>query len=643
MSLLAPLALLFSLLTVPLLLLYMLKLRREDVRVPSTLLWQQALRDLQANTPWQKLRRNLLLLLQLLALIALVLALSRPVMRVPAAANGSLILLLDASASMNATDVSPSRFEAARSAAAELIASLQADASLTLIQVGAQPQTLISTSRDKTALTAALRQAAPQNSRADWRAAFALAAGAASLTPPDQTSIVILSDGGIPADLPPLPVPVRYLPIGSSSQNLAITALSPRAAAQTLQLFVSVRNYGNAPQSAILALYQNAALFSSQQITIPPNQTFNLTLPDLPNATALYEARLSPLPGSDTLDPLTLDDHAYTAYNPGGQRNVLLVTSGNLFLEQILAAVPQINAYRALPDDTGTLQLPDQRFDLYVLDGILPDPLPPGNLLLINPPTSPLLTIGAPFTNTAPAQIQASPLTANLDWSPVYVAQAQRAELPLWAIPLVQSPGGTLVFAGETQNRRIAGLTFNLQDSDLPLRIAFPVLFSHLLDYLAPGRVFDPKITLTPGDSVTLYPQPDVAQVVVVLPNGSAQPLGRDLLGSGIAFNQTQQPGFYTVNLLREGQQSAQADVFAVNPFFPEESAIAPAQMLTIGQSSITPTQEQSYGQREFWGALTAVALALLTLEWWYAHGMPRLSGFSAIPRIQSLIKRKNP
>lgn len=641
MSLLAPLALLFSLLIIPLVLLYMLKLRREDVRVPSTLLWQQALRDLQANTPWQKLRRNLLLLLQLLALIALVLALSRPAVRVPAAANGSLILLLDASASMNATDVSPSRFESARAAAADLITNLQADASLTLIQVGAQPQTLISASRDKTALAAALRRAAPQNSRADWHAAFALAAGAASLTPPNQTSIVILSDGGLPPDLPPLPVPVRYLPIGSSNQNLAITALSPRAVAQSLQLFVSVRNYGSAPQSAILALYRNATLFSSQQITVPANQTFNLTLPDLPNTAALYEARLTPLSGSNTLDPLSLDDHAYTAYNPNSQRNILLISTGNLFLEQILAAVPQINAYRALPNDTGTLQLPDQRFDLYVLDGILPNPLPPGNLLLINPPNSALLPVGTPFTNTAPAQVNPHPLTANLDWTPVYIAKANQTNLPLWAIPLVQSPGGTLVFAGENQSRRIAGLTFNLQDSDLPLRIAFPVLFSNLLNYLAPGRIFDPKIALTPGDSITLHPQPDVAQVVIVLPDGSAQSLGRDLLGSGITFNQTQQLGFYTVNLLREGQQTAQADAFAVNPFLPEESAIAPAQMLTIGQSSIAAVQEPTYGQREFWGALTAVALALLTLEWWYAHGMPRPSGLANLPVLLSLIQRK--
>ena len=58
MSLLTPLALLLGLLAVPILILYMLKLRRREVEVSSTLLWQLLLRDREANAPWQRLRRN---------------------------------------------------------------------------------------------------------------------------------------------------------------------------------------------------------------------------------------------------------------------------------------------------------------------------------------------------------------------------------------------------------------------------------------------------------------------------------------------------------------------------------------------------------------------------------------------------------
>src|SRR5205085_3608932 len=98
MSFLAPLALALGLLAVPIIVLYMLKLRRREVEVSSTILWQLLMRDREANAPWQRLRRNLLLMLQLLLLIALVLALARPFWRVPTVASGTLVVLLDGSA-----------------------------------------------------------------------------------------------------------------------------------------------------------------------------------------------------------------------------------------------------------------------------------------------------------------------------------------------------------------------------------------------------------------------------------------------------------------------------------------------------------------------------------------------------------------
>ena len=92
MQFLTPLAFLLASLAIPIILLYMLKLRRKQIQVSSTLLWVQLLRDQQANAPWQKLRRNLLLILQLLILAALVVALARPAIQVPAVASGSVVV-----------------------------------------------------------------------------------------------------------------------------------------------------------------------------------------------------------------------------------------------------------------------------------------------------------------------------------------------------------------------------------------------------------------------------------------------------------------------------------------------------------------------------------------------------------------------
>ena len=249
----------------------MLKLRRREVEISSTLLWQMVLRDREANSPWQRLRRNLLLLVQLLLLAAMVLALARPFWRVPTVANGTLVVLLDGSASMQATDVAgaATRFEAARAAIRKLIDDLGTNGSMSIILVGQQPQVLASATANKTDLYDALARAAPSQGEGDWAAATALASGAVRAGDAAHSVVVVVSDGGLPANLPPLPVQVRYIPLGSSSDNLAIRALALRPTAGGPELFASVANYGPAVRPIIVSVSINGKLYSAQQLTVP--------------------------------------------------------------------------------------------------------------------------------------------------------------------------------------------------------------------------------------------------------------------------------------------------------------------------------------------------------------------------------------
>src|SRR5215210_564893 len=123
MGILFPLAMGLLALAIPIVIFYMLRLRREELAVSSSLLWRRALLDRTANSPWQRLRRNLLLLLQLLLLILLVLSLARPFLLAGAAATGNMVVVLDASASMQTRDETGgrSRFERARAEVSALI------------------------------------------------------------------------------------------------------------------------------------------------------------------------------------------------------------------------------------------------------------------------------------------------------------------------------------------------------------------------------------------------------------------------------------------------------------------------------------------------------------------------------------------
>ena len=511
MTFLTPIALALSALAIPIIIFYLLKLRRREVTVSSTLLWQMVLRDRQANAPWQRLRRNLLLLLQLLILAALILALARPALSVPAIASGSSVIILDASASMNATDVSPSRFEAARRAAQDAIDALPADAPVTIVVAGQQPQVIASAETDRNEIKRALAEAQPTNGAANWNAALALAAGALSRQS-DQPTTIIISDGGLPQNLPPLPGEVRYVPIGQASDNLSISALSLRPTKNGAELFAGITNYGDVDRSVILSVYRGDALLNSQLIEVKAGETQRVILSDLPREPAIYQAKLSrPDQAAQPLDALPLDDTAFAVNNPAGARRVLVVSNGNVFLEQLLAAIPDLQAFRAIPQKDGTLQMPQDQFDLYIFDGIVPDDLPFKATLLINPPQNPVLRVQGVFSNTANARVIDSPVTRDVNWSNVHVRAAKSIDPPQWAKTLVASDGGPLVIVGDTGVRRVGAITFDLHDSDLPLQVTFPILLVNLINYLAPGRSFNAPDGVSPGNSVIIRPDPNVA------------------------------------------------------------------------------------------------------------------------------------
>src|SRR3954451_7574430 len=156
MSILAPWALLLSLLAPVIVAMYLLKLRREEQTVSSTFLWRRMVRDVEANAPWQKLRRNLLLLLQILLLLALIFALARPYIFTTGITGPNLILIVDRSASMAATDAGGTRLDAAKNEALRLVDQLPDTGRATVIAFGGTMEVPASASSDRRELRAAI-------------------------------------------------------------------------------------------------------------------------------------------------------------------------------------------------------------------------------------------------------------------------------------------------------------------------------------------------------------------------------------------------------------------------------------------------------------------------------------------------------
>src|SRR2546430_2641015 len=276
MTLLVPAALAFGIIIPIILLLYFMRPKRQERVVSSTLLWQQALQDLQASRPWQRLRITPLLLLQLLAALVVVLVLARPATFFSSPISGDTIIILQASASMQATDLTPSRFEAAKSEVADLIAGIGPDDHVSLIMMARTPQVLIAESQDKGQLNAALQRAKVTNQDADLEQALSLATALAAGRP--NTQILVVGDGHVlaPDQVLVLPIPVRYLRVGTDTANVALIALASRNLDGNLTALAQVANYSHQKRSVPAELFANGKLVNVQNINLAPARSGSL-------------------------------------------------------------------------------------------------------------------------------------------------------------------------------------------------------------------------------------------------------------------------------------------------------------------------------------------------------------------------------
>ena len=239
----SPLALLGLLFIPAVLAMYMLKLRRDRAVVPSTLLWSRLLTDVEANAPWQKLRRSLLLLLQLLLVVIIALLAARPFLERPAGLAGDIVLIVDTSASMAATDVAPTRLDAAKAAAIEALRDLPTGGTVSVIAADRTARIVVNESKDLGRVRQAIGDLQPSTMAGDLGDALELASKLAARS--GQAQVLVATDAAI-ATVPDVDVdaPITVLPVGRDRKNQAIVAMAVRTAssAVTRSVFVGVAN-----------------------------------------------------------------------------------------------------------------------------------------------------------------------------------------------------------------------------------------------------------------------------------------------------------------------------------------------------------------------------------------------------------------
>jgi von Willebrand factor type A domain/Aerotolerance regulator N-terminal len=482
-TLLAPLALGALLVPLAIYLVHWLFGTRRRLRVPAIFLWA----DLPQASAGRSKRRwppiTLLLLLQLLAATLATFALARPA--TPSEAPRHLALILDASASMQATDVAPTRFDAARARALERVNALRLTDMVSLIRAGREAS-LVASGLPDTARSA-LAAIQPGLSGAAMREALALASSQLAATPERRGQIVILTDAAWPALDPvgPLAAPVEVVAVGGGSDNQAVSSVSVRMdpSGRSQTAFVEVANQADRAVRVPMRLTADGAPIDERQVDIPSRTHARLSIP-LPADARRVAVRLV---GRDSL---ALDDTVETIAPGGPPRDVLLLGRGTDGLRRALESVPSLRVR--------TADFP-ARPELTVLEGSLPPQLPAGPLLLVDPPASSGRLLGVGLGSGARVQ-QTHPLLQGLDLGTLQNETPEISGVPGWARVVLGNLQGPLIMEGRLEGRPTVALTFDPRISGLEKSLAFPLLISNATTFLlnqadtppAIGEPFDP-------------------------------------------------------------------------------------------------------------------------------------------------------
>jgi hypothetical protein len=653
----APLALL-GLAFIPLVAAFwMLKLRRTERTVSSTLLWQRFGEDLQANAPWQRLRRSLLLLLQLLLVLLLALLAARPFVERPATLARDLVLVVDASASMAATDVAPSRLEVAKGLALDALRDLPAGGRVSVVAAGATPRVVANSTTDLGRVRAALASIEATPASANMAEALALASALAARAGDAQVLVATDAAFTLPAELR-VAAPVTVLQVGRERRNQAIVALAVRSAptAVTRSVFISVANLDLEPSTERVELWGDGRLLEARDLFIDPVTKADVGIDDVPLDVRVIEVRLA---GEDQL---ALDDRAWAVVPPDRLLRILLVSDGDPYLETALSYLPNAELYAVKPADYGPGTKPDL-FDLVIFDAALPAQLPRVPTLAIAPPrTSPLGTVAGTVRDPALGRAAPDePLLRYVDLTTLHVAEARRMTLPDWARTVIPTAAGDpLLYTGAREGIPTGVLAFEPRRSDLPLQVAFPILVSNLVGELV-GAARAPEGAVAPGTLVALPIPAGATGLRVTRPDGTTLDLAPAVAGGATAtFAATDQLGVYTVEPIGSpdtgpgsspalspaaspatsatsadpgstsvpGATTAPSAVdpaapgrFAVALFDVGESTIAPGSAAAIEQLGAGPTTGSGAGadrppaHEDLWVPLAAIVLVGLLLE----------------------------
>ena len=549
---------LFLLLTIPpVIMLYILKRKYKEEVISSSLLWKEVYKNTRANTPWEKFKKNIMLLLQIIIILSVILALMSPFISMGGKSYKNIIMVIDNTASMNTIyDGSNSRLEQGKALAKEYLNSTKEGTNTYIISYDGTSNLLLNGDFNKSNASSIIDKISTSYGSGDISDVVSFVKAIGDGIGEEYEALIFTDKQAAISD-----INGRIVYLGNSGLNASVDNVSHKFVDDKVKVIANVTNNGDSLYEGDFSLYNGEELVAVEGLTLQVGESKTLSF-ELDSLNSDY------LKGELSRKDILMEDNTYYhVVNENKVKKILLVTDENIFLEKAFGSIENTEVYKT--NDVSNITDNDE-YDLYVFDNKMPEVMPSkGSILFINPNSNEFFNVlqGGEIGQATAVKGSVSSYLENTQFT---LSEYNIIETPYYGTNILTIDDNSIGFKGEINDRKIAALSFDLHATDFALKKEFPILIYELGEELiSSGMVYSNNFKA--GEKIVVKSSDFESEINVTYPNGDIKDLksGEEVKGE-LAL------GIYKIN------QNDNNESFSVN--FPTSSE-SDTSVETIGEN----------------------------------------------------------
>ena len=549
---------LFLLLTIPpVIMLYILKRKYKEEVISSSLLWKEVYKNTRANTPWEKFKKNIMLLLQIIIILSVILALMRPFISIGGKSYKNVIMVIDNTASMNTIyDDNNSRLDQGKTLAKEYLNSTKDGTNTYIISYDGTSNLLLNGDFNKANAVSIIDKISASYGSGDISDVVSFVKAIGDGIGEEYEALIFTDKQAAISD-----INGRIVYLGNSGLNGTVDNVFHKFVDDKIKVIANVTNNGDSLYEGDFSLYNGEELVAMEGVTLQVGESKTLSF-ELDSLNSDYlKGELS------RKDILVEDNTYYHVVNENKVKKILLVTDENIFLEKAFGSIENTEVYKT--NDVSNITDNDE-YDLYVFDNKMPEVIPrKGSILFINPNSNEFFNVleGGEIGHSTAVK---GAVSSYLEDTQFTLSEYNIIETPYYGTNILTIDGNSIGFKGEINDRKIAALSFDLHSTDFALKKEFPILIYELGEELiSTGMVYSNNFKA--GEKIVVKSSDFENEINLTYPNGDIKglKLGEEVNGElalGIyKINQNDNKESFSVNFPTSSESDTSVEAIGEN------------------------------------------------------------------------------